>query len=78
LNKQLEVIKKDGVDIDREECVPGITDIAAPVIDSDGKLVVMIGVFIPSPRATKKKIASLVPMVKDTALEISHAIGYRG
>lgn len=77
LNKQLEIVKRNGVAIDGEECVPGITDVAAPVIDSDGNLAACIGIFIPSPRATKKKIASLVSMVKKSALEISHAIGYR-
>jgi IclR family KDG regulon transcriptional repressor len=77
LKKQLERVREDGIAIDREECVPGVTDVAAPIMDSDGKLAACLGVFIPSPRATEEKIASLIPMVKSFALDISRAIGYR-
>jgi IclR family KDG regulon transcriptional repressor len=77
LKKQLERVRKDGVAIDREECVLGVTDIAAPIMDSDGKLLACLGTFVPSPRATDEKIASLIPMIRNCALEISRALGYR-
>jgi IclR family KDG regulon transcriptional repressor len=76
LSKQLEKVRAEGVAIDREEYVLGVTDIAAPIMDSDGKFVACLGVFVPSPRATNKRIAALVSMVKDCALEISRALGY--
>ena len=76
LKTQLDRVREDGVAVDREECVPGVTDIAAPIMDSDGKLAACIGAFVPSPRATEEKIASLIPMVKSCALEISRALGY--
>lgn len=77
LSKQLEKVREDGVAVDREECVPGVTDVAAPIMDSDGKLVACLGTFLPTPRATDEKIAMMISMVKDCALEISRALGYR-
>lgn len=77
LKKQLERVREDGVAIDREECVPGVMDVAAPIVDSDGKFAACLGVYVPTPRATDEKIASLIPMVKNCVLEISRALGYR-
>jgi len=76
LKKQLKRVREDGVAIDREECVRGVMDIAAPIVDSDGKFTACLGVYVPTPRATDKKIASFIPMVQNCALEISQALGY--
>ena len=76
LKQQLERVREDGVAIDREECVPGVTDIAAPIFDSDSKFAACLGVYVPTPRATNEKVESLIPMVKNCALEISRALGY--
>jgi IclR family KDG regulon transcriptional repressor len=77
LKKQLNIIRNEGVALDKEEFVLGITDIAAPIFSSDGKLIACLGIYVPSVRATKEKIKSLVPMIKKCSLEISQAIGFR-
>ncbi len=76
LKKELEKIRDEGVAIDREEYVLGVTDIAAPIFDFDGKFAACLGVYVPTPRATNERIAFLIPLVRNCALEISRALGY--
>lgn len=76
LKRELEKIREEGVAIDREEYVLGVTDIAAPIFDFDGKFAACLGVYVPTPRATNERIVSLIPLVRNCALEISRTLGY--
>lgn len=76
LTKHLLKIKKDGISLDRAEYTPGIVDIAAPVKNGIGRVVAALGVLIPEPRATEQKLAELIPLIKNTTMEISKALGY--
>ena len=78
LTKQLAMIRQNGVAVEKAEYAPGIANIAAPVKNDLGRVVAALGVPIPEARATNSRIAELIPLIKDTAMEISKTLGYDG
>lgn len=78
LKKQLMMVRQEGVAIDDEEGFIGIRGIAATLRNNEGKVVGAITILGPSIRLTREKLRECVPMVKETALKISRALGYGG
>jgi IclR family KDG regulon transcriptional repressor len=76
LTKQLAAIRQKGIAVERAEYVPGIVDIAAPVKNSIGRVVAALGVPIPETRAPDSRVTELIPLIKNTATEISKTLGY--
>lgn len=78
LKKQLIMIRQEGVAIDDEEGFLGIRGIAATLRNNEGNVVGSITILGPSIRLTREKLRECVPIVKETALRISRALGYSG
>jgi DNA-binding IclR family transcriptional regulator len=76
LRKQLIEIKQEGIAFDREELTPGIIAIACPIKNHVGSVLACIGIIMPAVRATRGRVSELVPLVKNTASEISKIFGY--
>jgi DNA-binding IclR family transcriptional regulator len=72
LEKELECVRHDGVAYDNEEIEQGLRCIAAPIHDDTGELVAGLSVSAP----TERHKPDWAAMVRETADEISIAIGY--
>ena len=71
LRRELEKIRRDGYALDREEYQVGVRCIAAPIIDSGGKVPAAVGISYPSFRVTKEKEKEFIHKVKEVAFQIS-------
>ena len=75
LNKELAVIRREGVSFDDEEFELGIRSVAAEVKGSDGSVIAALAVIGPGIRISVQKMRSLIPAIKTYADEISRATG---
>jgi IclR family transcriptional regulator, KDG regulon repressor len=78
LEKQLEVVKREGVAFDLEDYKTGQRAIAAPVYDSTGQVVAAVSIIVPSLRFDDRNIAILANAIKSCACELSQAIKQPG
>jgi len=69
--RQLEVIRRRGYAVDREEIDLGINAVAAPVFNHEGKAVAAVVVAGPSPRVTGTANSPHVRLVRETARRIT-------
>lgn len=74
LDRELDHVRRHGVAFDNEEIEQGLRCIAAPIRDDAGELVAGLSVSAPAERHKPDWAA----IVRDTANEISAAIGYIG
>jgi DNA-binding IclR family transcriptional regulator len=72
LEKELDKVRRHGVAFDNEEIEQGLRCIAAPIRDDSGDLIAGLSVSAPADRYS----ADWVPLVKQAADDISHAIGH--
>ncbi len=77
LKNHLAVIRKEGVAFDDEEYYPGVRGIGAAIKNGERNVAGAIGIVGPSIRVSRERLTDLVPLVKETAAEISRALGYR-
>ena len=76
LRSLLDQIRRDGYAINDQEFITGSTGIAAPVWDRGGTVVAALNLGTVTPRfAARREL--LILMVREAALQISRAIGYR-
>ncbi len=78
LKKHLMAIRREGVAIDDEEGILGVRGIAAAFKNREGVLQGAITLLGPSVRLTREKIREYIPLVKNSAAQISSALGYAG
>lgn len=76
LRKELAAIRKRGYAIDNAEHQVWVRCLAAPIRNSSGNVFASVSVTGPADRMTDSKIASLAPLVVQTADAISRQIGY--
>jgi DNA-binding IclR family transcriptional regulator len=74
LERELATVRASGVARDDEELELGVRCMAAGIFDDQGKLLAGLSVSAPSDRLEE----SWLGRVKDTAAQISAALGYRG
>jgi DNA-binding IclR family transcriptional regulator len=74
LRGEFKKIKRDGVSFDQEEHILGIVGVAAPVTDSNGKIVAAIGIIAPRFRMDRQKTAEIGVTVKEYAAKLSDAL----
>lgn len=77
LKTELAQVRKKGYAIDNEEIEEGLKCAAAPLRDSEGKIVAAVSISVPRERFNKE-ISKFISMVKETARETSDLIGRRG
>lgn len=60
-----------------EELEPGLVAVAAPIFDHHNAVQAAISIECPDVRMDEDRLARFVELLKQTAAEISHALGYR-
>lgn len=77
LKKELSLIRKQGYSLDMGEMEEDVRCVAAPIIDHEGKTIAAISLSGPSTRMSDQYLRNeLVPLVIDTAKQISHLVGW--
>jgi IclR family transcriptional regulator, KDG regulon repressor len=77
LHAHLREVKKNGYASSVEEILDGVTSIAAPIYDYQGKVVAALSVVGPKQRFPSHKIQSIAKKVISAGLDISRNMGYR-
>jgi DNA-binding IclR family transcriptional regulator len=78
LKAELAIVSMEGVAFDNEEYVFGLRSAAAPIRGENGEFFASVYYWGPSVRINYEKMRQLGPLVKDCALAISTALGYKG
>ena len=76
MEKELSIIRREGIAIDNGEMDIGVRCIAAPVKDSDARVIAALSISGPYTRLNNKRVEELKPLVRGYALEISRTLGY--
>ncbi|MCD6219443.1 IclR family transcriptional regulator [Candidatus Calescamantes bacterium] len=75
LQEELKRVKEKGVAVDNEEYREGVRCVAAPVFNSDNKVIAAIGISGPSTRISPERFSSIEEIVKDVARKLSSSLG---
>ncbi len=76
LTERIKRIKRVGYATEDEECDIGTRCIAAPIRQSDGRVIAAIGMAGPRLRIKKRDFPSLADLVMETAQRLSDRLGY--
>lgn len=76
LNLELDKIRSQGYAFDDEECDQGAKCVAAPIRDYTGRIIAGISITAPTIRLQPERISAILPILLDTANEISQTLGY--
>ena len=74
LEKELDKVRRHGIAYDDEEAELGLKCVAAPIYDDEGHIVAALSVSAPADRHDP----DWARQVRQTADEVSHALGYTG
>lgn len=74
LLKELKVIRRQGFALDNEEFIEGMTAIAVPVRDGNGRYMASIGVHGPILRYSVERAASLAPLLEAAARDLAEVL----
>ncbi len=77
LLKNLEQVREQGYTVDQEEHVVGLNCIASAIYDDAGSVVAAISISGPASRLTEDRFISQGELVRDTAKDISTALGLK-
>lgn len=75
---QLEVVRRSGVALDREELTLGIRCLAAPILDLTQYACAAISITAPNATVDEERVAELRPVVLEAVTEVSKALGGPG
>jgi IclR family transcriptional regulator, acetate operon repressor len=78
LRRELETIRREGWSYTSEEREPGLSSLAAPIVDSRGEIAAAIAVGGPTFRLTSAAAAEFGPLVATGGISISQRLGYVG
>ncbi len=74
----LDGVRQRGYAVNDEELAAGVRSVAAPVRDAGGAIVAAINISVPGARVAREELDTrLAPMVRETAQQISQALGAR-
>lgn len=76
IRAKIKSAKSQGYALEDEECDEGTRCIAAPIYNSEGRIVAAIGVAGPRVRIRKRQFSGIVGMTLETAEIISRRLGY--
>lgn len=76
LRKELQECRKRGYSIDDAENEAGIRAVGAPILDYRGRPVAALSLAGPEQRVTPERLGELGELVRETAEELSHRLGY--
>lgn len=75
LKEELKKVREKGVSIDNEEYREGVRCVAAPVFNSENKMISAMGISGPSTRISEEKFPFLEKIVKEIAERLSLSLG---
>jgi len=78
LDKELEVVRREGYALDRAEIVDGIHCVSAPVFDGNGLIVAALTVTGPTARLPESSLPKIARQVMGHAKMISKRLGHDG
>jgi DNA-binding IclR family transcriptional regulator len=78
LRERIRKVKRQGFAIEDEECEIGTRCLAAPIYQSDGRILAAVGVAGPRLRMKKSQFSKLAPTVIEAAEAISNTMGFAG
>lgn len=78
LIKELEKIRRLGYAVAREELEEGLTAVAAPILDREGKVVAALAVSGPSFRLPPERLLDAAARVVKAAARVSRRLGFAG
>jgi DNA-binding IclR family transcriptional regulator len=76
VERELEIIRRNGYSIDNEEMEEGVRCVAVPVFDRRHECIGAMSVSGPTTRMTTDRVAKLVPTIRSIADELSRQLGY--
>ncbi|MCX7682088.1 MAG: IclR family transcriptional regulator [Anaerolineae bacterium] len=76
--EEIEQVARQGYALDLEENEPGIRCIAAPVRDGAGRGVAAVSISSAVIYLTEERIREFIPLVQETARQISRELGWTG
>ncbi len=77
LKEELRKIREKGYAIDNEEVEIGLKCVGAPIRNHMGKVIASISISGPSTRFMPDKMEEYIKLIKEYAMKISRALGYR-
>ena len=77
LRKELRKVNQQGYSLDNVENEENVRCVAAPVRDSNGKVVAALSISGPTMRVKSRKIPIFVKLAQESGNEISRSLGYR-
>lgn len=77
LRRALEQARAQGYAMEDEQSEMGMRSLAAPIRDSEGRVVAAVGIAGPMQRMSDEAMARFAPLVVDTANVISARLGFR-
>ena len=77
LARALEQVRAQGYAMEDEQSEMGMRSLAAPIRDSEGRVVAAVGIAGPMQRLSDEAIARFAPLVVNTANVISARLGFR-
>jgi len=78
LLKELKKVRKQGFAVDNEEAFLGIRCVAAPITDSQGKIIAAISCTVPTQRMAPERMKEMQKHVTHTARQISERLRITG
>lgn len=78
LLRELEEIRRRGYAVAQEELEEGLTAVAAPVLDQEGKVVAALAVTGPSFRLPEERLLDAAARVVKAAARVSRRLGFAG
>ncbi|CDQ20024.1 IclR family transcriptional regulator [Halobacillus karajensis] len=75
--EEIAKIKKQGYAIDKEENEPGISCIAFPIYSYTNKVIAAFSISMPTPQLNDEQLNRIIPIMEQTAEQISKEMGYR-
>ncbi|GLY17981.1 IclR family transcriptional regulator [Kineosporia rhizophila] len=76
LRTEVARIQQVGYSLDREENVPGVTCVAAPILDSTRRIKYGLSISTLTLEHTPEEVEQMAPLAIETAAQISSALGY--
>lgn len=77
LRLALEDVRRKGYALEDEQCELGMRSLAAPIRDSEGRIVAAVGIAGPLQRLGDEVLTGFAPLVVNTANVISARLGFR-
>ncbi|MCX7911827.1 MAG: IclR family transcriptional regulator [Dehalococcoidales bacterium] len=76
LKRHLILVRQEGVAFDEEEYYYGVRSVATTLKNGKGEIVGAIAILGPTVRLSRARLYECVPIIKNSALEISAELGY--